>query len=628
MLAAVVLLSYVAYRCTASVTAWSAAAAIVAATGVVAVLGRTPLEIVGTALLAVGLGATSWALGRSARLRGARRRALAAYRSGEWAVPGLAAASERHRLAADLHDTAAHRLTGIMIGASSALHVADPRLKAEASAHAATEGRLAVAELTRLTALDQRAARTDLAEVDALVAEWPGRPPVYRRSVESAPPLIAALAFRVVREALTNCRRYAHGARVEVGLARRSDRLVVTVDDWGRAEAGEPFAGGCGSGLSVLRADLAAAGGSLSAGRSARGWSVRAELPLTINQTATERPGGRLHTWALVGLAAGIPVGGLLIPGAGPPLSARTLVPLLPLLVVHALALRFHTHRPVVAVPLALSIYPLLVAARWAGWPVPSGGGFLWSGWVELIMMYGIGAARRLRSWPAPAAVAVTTGAALAWSPEITGNRVGVWAVLSVCLLMPMAGVWAAGVAITTRRAGRHAAAVVRHHRLSEEAAQAERARIAARLRSTALLRAQAVVAAVDLETVMVEARAGLDALRDLLDELRSPMGENAPPPCLAGITALAARHEAVVRFLGEPRQLQGAVEATAFWVARELLSHDGMLVVSCLPTGVMLSGMADAGARRRLRAVVDAADGGMVRRGRWVRIWLPEVGV
>ncbi|MER6009013.1 hypothetical protein ABT120_61520 [Nonomuraea angiospora] len=54
-----------------------------------------------------------WVMGRSRRRRQAGRAAVAAYRANSSSVPRLAAGAERARLAAELHDVAAHRLTGI-----------------------------------------------------------------------------------------------------------------------------------------------------------------------------------------------------------------------------------------------------------------------------------------------------------------------------------------------------------------------------------------------------------------------------------------------------------------------------------------------------------------------------------
>ncbi|MEV4891185.1 ATP-binding protein, partial [Nonomuraea sp. NPDC055795] len=497
--AAVAVVAGLSFSCTARVVLWLVALAGASATTVTLAAGGTPDQVAGVAFLAAGLSAAGWALGRSARTHGARRRAFAAYASGAAAVPGLAAEAERHRLAADLHDTAAHRLTGIMIGASSALHVRDDRLTAEAGAHAVREGRLVVAELTRLTALDARADHARLADLDALVAGWPERGVSYRRDAEDAPPPIAALAVRIVREALTNSRRHAPGVPVEVLVRAYGGRLVVTVTDQGRG--GAAFDAGSGCGLAVLQSEAAAAGGSLEAGPTAglvagptagsvagsvagytagsvaRGWRVCAVLPLGGGGPRRGRWWSEhVRNWAPVVLGVGIPVGGLLVPDPGDvPLLAKELALLVPLLILHALPLRWHLARPIPALAVTLSLYPLIELARVAGWPITPGGDLvLWCGWIELIMVYGIGVARGPRGVLAPLAVGSAMGAALAWGPGIVGNRFAAWALLSAFVLVPVGIAWAAGVLLAAGRARRRDGAAARHGRLRERAALAE----------------------------------------------------------------------------------------------------------------------------------------------------------
>ncbi|OUC94365.1 sensor histidine kinase, partial [Streptosporangium minutum] len=199
-------------------TAGPAAGGAVAATLAVALTvlasGGTPRDAAGIGGLAAGGSAMVWAMGRSRRRRRAGRSALAAYRAASAAIPRLAATAERDRLAAELHDVAAHRLTGIVVGSAAALRLADPDLTAEAVAHAAGAGRQAVSELDRLAALDQRGETPTLGDIDTLLDGHPGV--TCHRTVATAPPELASVAFRVVREALTNAMRYATGSAVHV----------------------------------------------------------------------------------------------------------------------------------------------------------------------------------------------------------------------------------------------------------------------------------------------------------------------------------------------------------------------------------------------------------------------------
>ncbi|MGW1652167.1 sensor histidine kinase [Streptomyces atratus] len=245
-----------------------AATVTLVAAGTAGTIGEPPHCVAGVALVAGGGAAVAWATGRSRRRRRANRSALVAYQAGTAVVPRFAALAERDRLAAELHDVAAHRLTGIVVSAGAALRLGDQERTAEALRHAIDAGRQAVRELDRLTGPGERAAVAALADIDALAAEHAVD---YRRTVDAAPGSSTEAAYRVVREALTNAARYAHGAAVRVRVERADkgggteganrsngpDRseggpgLTVTVTDDGGTVA-EPGLG-TGHGLAGLR---------------------------------------------------------------------------------------------------------------------------------------------------------------------------------------------------------------------------------------------------------------------------------------------------------------------------------------------------------------------------------------
>ncbi|MFE7995420.1 sensor histidine kinase, partial [Streptomyces shenzhenensis] len=108
--------------------------------------------------------------------------------------------------------------------------------------------------------------------------------------VPAVPAATVAVAYRVVREALTNTVRYARGAAVRVALGSRPGLLTVTVTDDG-GSAAEPDLG-TGHGLTGLRGTVGAAGGTLSYGPTSGGWTVRAELPLPGQPLCGPVPGG------------------------------------------------------------------------------------------------------------------------------------------------------------------------------------------------------------------------------------------------------------------------------------------------------------------------------------------------
>lgn len=93
------------------------------------------------------------------------------------------------------------------------------------------------------------------------------------------PPGIDLTAYRVVQEALTNARRHAPGASVDVELEYGAEAIRVRVRDTGPGPAPDARDG---HGLLGMRERVAMAGGSLFAGAApGGGYLVSAVLPTT-----------------------------------------------------------------------------------------------------------------------------------------------------------------------------------------------------------------------------------------------------------------------------------------------------------------------------------------------------------
>ncbi|WP_214320365.1 sensor histidine kinase [Nonomuraea sediminis] len=618
----------------------------------------------------------------------------------------MAADVERWRYAAELHDTAAHRLTGVTVGASAALRLRDAGLVGEALRHAGEAGRLAVRELGEFPAGDS------LEEVDALVAGWPVEEVSYRREVDAAPPEVARVAYRVVREALTNALRYARGAQVHVSLTTDGDHVHVEItsgtrpdqtperteshaaegrgleethgfrssptgdranarvvgEPAGPAEAvgggadvpggwsglvGAPSEGvgaevagelrgarsdaadvGGGFGLGGLAGVVGECGGRFGAGFVGGGeFRVWAEVPVRAGDVRVRRGGWRgrqASDWALVALAVALSVGSSLLSPGG--------VEVLPLFALHAVPLGWRRRAPRWGLAVALAVYPVLLVT---GVGEPAGDVFLWSCWVELALVYAMGAygagrgvrrpvVMRAGGVLGPVGVAVVGGLALACGPGIVGNRVAVWAVLAVGVAVPAFAAWGAGV-LAARSRGRRRTRLEgereRVGRAGAAAARAERGRIAAGLHGTAVRQAQAIVAAADdgdLEGVSVAARAALASLRELVEELRH-VGDAEPPPSLDGIRLLAARSNAVVRYSGRGAVVP-PVEVMAFATARTLLAEGATeLDVSRTRDGLLVAGAPGRGVMKRLARTADAAGGWVsVNDDGKASVWLP----
>ncbi|MEV8436362.1 sensor histidine kinase [Actinosynnema sp. NPDC051121] len=205
---------------------------------------------------------------------------------------------ERLRIAREVHDVVAHSLAMINVQAGVAAHVADRRpeeavkaLRAikEASGHAlddlrATLGVLRTGEgVTPVPSLD----RLDELVKPVPIAKVVGRPGALPTPVDAA-------AYRVVQEALTNAMRYAPDAsEIVISFEHTEDALVLTVADDGKARADQPPQGS-GSGIRGMRERVEALGGTLDAGPSTRGFTVRAVLPWEVRGDqggAGRRPG-------------------------------------------------------------------------------------------------------------------------------------------------------------------------------------------------------------------------------------------------------------------------------------------------------------------------------------------------
>jgi signal transduction histidine kinase len=226
------------------------------------------------------------------RLRDARERAetlLEQVEESRHAEARAAALAERQRLAREMHDVLAHSLSGLMLQLEGARMLAesspsDPRLpEAVGRAHdlakdGLDEARRAIgmlrgeelpgpAALGTLTGQFER--HSGIACSFAISGRaWPVRPD-------------ARLAlYRVTQEALTNVIRHAHAQRVEVRLGYATDRVSLTIEDFGAGRSpAAPATSGAGHGLTGMRERAELLGGTLTAGATAAGFRVELLVP-------------------------------------------------------------------------------------------------------------------------------------------------------------------------------------------------------------------------------------------------------------------------------------------------------------------------------------------------------------
>jgi signal transduction histidine kinase len=205
-----------------------------------------------------------------------------------------AVASERARVARELHDIVAHSVSLIAVQAGAAedlLGRDDERARRSLQAVQET-ARGALGEMRRLLTVlrsdDEAPGLTPqpgLAAVADLVAQTrEGGIPVTLREEgvrEAVPAGVDLSAYRIVQEALTNVRKHAGAVPTEVLVRYAPGELVVEVsNDDGGATPAAVNGGVGGHGLPGMRERARIYGGTLDVDRAGGRYVVRARLPL------------------------------------------------------------------------------------------------------------------------------------------------------------------------------------------------------------------------------------------------------------------------------------------------------------------------------------------------------------
>ena len=263
------------------------------------------LALIASATLIVGVSAAvgSWVALRRRHEHDVRARAAESVEH-QATLTRSAVAAERTRMARELHDVAAHHLTGLVVqaGAAERLVDGDPERAKESLRSVRAQGRETLDALRSIVGIlretgddaDGSVPVPGLGDVGSLVdsARASGTVVEVRAdgSLPTLPPLADVTAYRTVQEALVNARRHAPGAPVAVDLLAEPRRLVVVVENAMPATTGRTAPG---YGLVGMRERAALVGGRLEAGPTAAGsWRVRLELPVEAD-VATAAPGAR-----------------------------------------------------------------------------------------------------------------------------------------------------------------------------------------------------------------------------------------------------------------------------------------------------------------------------------------------
>jgi signal transduction histidine kinase len=212
---------------------------------------------------------------------------------------------ERRRIAREMHDVLAHRLSLLSLhaGALEFRPDAPPEEVATAAAVIRDSARAALEELREVigvlregTEAATQPAQPTLHDLRALVEEARAAGARVDLDLDPAgedpwapiPERNGRTAYRIVQEGLTNARKHAPGARVRVRVsARPSGEVGIEVANPRAVAAASPVPGaaagdlpGSGSGLIGLGERVALVGGELSHGSGADGeYRLRATLP-------------------------------------------------------------------------------------------------------------------------------------------------------------------------------------------------------------------------------------------------------------------------------------------------------------------------------------------------------------
>ncbi|KOV62680.1 sensor histidine kinase [Streptomyces sp. MMG1121] len=225
---------------------------------------------------------------------------------------------ERTRIAREMHDVVAHRVSLMVVHAAALQAVArkDPEKAVRNAALVGDMGRQALTELREMLGVlragedvGRRAAEVPLAavreavaaaasravaedgpclsELDELIGQSAAAGMVVELSVvgeaRSYAGQIERTAYRVVQEALTNVHKHAAGAKTHVRLAHRVSEIAMQVENEPPPEPGFASAAGLpsgGNGLVGMRERVVALGGVFVSGPTdAGGFRVSAVIP-------------------------------------------------------------------------------------------------------------------------------------------------------------------------------------------------------------------------------------------------------------------------------------------------------------------------------------------------------------
>ncbi|MEU7583107.1 histidine kinase [Streptomyces sp. NPDC041068] len=235
-----------------------------------------------TTLTVVGLVLAGYTLRLDAEARGSSIRLLAQERAARAAESESAALAERARIAREIHDVLAHSLSAQLVH----LEAARLLIEGDAAKEQILDRVVAARSMAREGLAETRQAlsalRGEMTPVEDFLRELvtADRASVTVTGERRALPAEASQAVRrVAQEALTNVRKHAPGAKVQVCLEYREGEVRLDVRDSGGRSPGELASSGAGYGLLGMRERAELLGGSLEAGPGEEGFVVTLRVP-------------------------------------------------------------------------------------------------------------------------------------------------------------------------------------------------------------------------------------------------------------------------------------------------------------------------------------------------------------
>lgn len=236
-----------------------------------------------TAATVAGMALAGYVLRLDAEARGSSQRLLAQERAARAAEARSAALAERARIAREIHDVLAHSLSAQLVHLEAARLLiekgADRERILERVVAARGMARDGLAE-TRQALSALRGELTPLEDFLAeLVSAADGAGVTVTGERRHLPAEASQAVRRVAQEALTNVRKHAHGARVDVRLDYSEHEVTLNVRDFG-GRPGDLNGTGGGYGLLGMRERAELLGGSLDAGPDEEGFVVTLKVPV------------------------------------------------------------------------------------------------------------------------------------------------------------------------------------------------------------------------------------------------------------------------------------------------------------------------------------------------------------